>query len=63
MKYSPRFRLFPTTEQRELLERNVDVVRQLYNDRLKRFKEIPEDAGTLTQRVRMVRDELPKMKS
>lgn len=62
MKYSPRFRLFPNNKQCELLEWNVDVVRQLYNDRLKRFKEIPEDAGTLTQRVRMVRDELPEMK-
>jgi len=62
MKYSPRFRLFPTTEQRELLERNLDIVRQLYNDRLKRFKEIPNNAGTLTQRVRMARDELPDMK-
>jgi putative transposase len=62
MKYSPRFRLFPTTVHRELLEWNVDVVRQLYNDRLKRFKEIPEDTGTLMQRVRAVRDELPKMK-
>jgi len=62
MKYSPRYRLFPTDEQRELLEQNVDIVRQLYNDRLKRFKEIPESAGTLPQRVRMARDELPGMK-
>ena len=62
MKYSPRYRLFPTDEQRELLERNVDIVRQLYNDRLKRFKEIPTSAGTLPQRVRMTRDELTEMK-
>ncbi|NGM68458.1 IS200/IS605 family element transposase accessory protein TnpB [Natronolimnobius sp. AArcel1] len=62
MKYSPRFCLFPTTQQRKLLEENVDIVRQLYNDRLKRFKEIPENAGTLTQRVRMARDELPELK-
>ncbi len=62
MKYSPRYRLFPTNEQRELMGQNVDIVRQLYNDRLKRFKEIPESSGTLPQRVRMVRDELPGMK-
>ena len=62
MKYSPRFRLFPITQQRELLEENVDIVRQLYNDRLKRFKEIPDASGTLTERVRMARDELPDMK-
>ena len=62
MKYSPRFRLEPTDQQRELLGENVDIVRQLYNDRLKRFKETPEDAGTLTQRVRMARDELPSLK-
>jgi len=62
MKYSPRYRLCPTDEQRESLSRNVDIVRQLYNDRLKRFKEIPNGEGTLPQRVRMVRDELPGMK-
>jgi putative transposase len=63
MKYSPRFRLDPTDQQRELLEENVEPLRQLYNDRLKRFKEIPDDAGTLTQRVRIARDELPALMS
>lgn len=29
---------------------------------MKHFKEIPESAGTLTQRVRMARNELPEMK-
>lgn len=62
MKYSPRYQLFPEPSQEELLEQNVDIVRQLYNDRLKRFKEIPRDTGTLTQRVRMARDELTEMK-
>lgn len=62
MKYSPRYRLFPNDQQREQLEWTVDVVRQVYNDALKRFNEIPESAGTLNQRVRSVRDELPSMK-
>ena len=61
-KYSPRYRLTTTDEHDEKLSWTVDVVRQLYNDRLKRFKEIPEDDGTLRQRVLQVRDELPAMK-
>lgn len=63
MKYSPRYRLFPDTQQREQLEWTVDVVRQVYNDALGKYKEAPRDAGTLRQRVRSVRDELPSMKS
>ncbi|ELZ48811.1 IS1341-type transposase [Halorubrum coriense DSM 10284] len=63
MKYSPRYRLFPNTQQREQLEWTVDVVRQVYNDALGKYKEVPRDAGTLRQRVRSIRDELPSMKS
>lgn len=62
MKYSPRYQLFPDEQQREQLSWTVDTVRQVYNDALKRFNEIPEHAGTLRQRVREVRDELPSMK-
>ncbi|MCD2203318.1 hypothetical protein LPA46_08100 [Halobacterium sp. KA-6] len=46
-KYSPRYPLISTDEHDEKLSWTVDVVRQLYNDRLKRFNEIPEDQGTL----------------
>jgi putative transposase len=62
MMYSPRFRLFPTAEQREALDWTRDTVRQVYNHALNRFNNIPEDEGTLRQRVWMVRDELPAMK-
>jgi putative transposase len=62
MKYSPRYRLFPDEQQRDSLAWTVDVVRQVYNDALNRFNEIPESAGTLNQRVRAVRDGLPSMK-
>ncbi len=62
MKYSPRYRLFPTEQQREGLVWTVDVVRQLYNDALKRFNEIPESVGTVRQRVVQLRDGLPIMK-
>jgi putative transposase len=62
MKYSPRFRLFPTTEQREQLDWTRDIVRQTYNHGLYRFNQLPESAGTVKQRVRQIRDELPKLK-
>ncbi|WP_246988993.1 RNA-guided endonuclease InsQ/TnpB family protein [Halorientalis marina] len=62
MKYSPRYRLLPDEQQRERLAWTVDVVRQVYNDALNRFNDIPEDAGTVRQRVIQVRDELPSMK-
>ncbi|MEF8870420.1 MAG: transposase [Haloarculaceae archaeon] len=61
-KYSPRYALNTTERHDEKLSWTVDVVRQLYNDRLKRFKEIPEREGTLRQRVIKARDELPTMK-
>lgn len=61
-KYSPQYALITSEEHDEKLSWTVDVVRQLYNDRLNRFKEIPESEGTLTQRVRKARDELPAMK-
>lgn len=60
--YSPRFRLLPTTEQREALDWTRNVVRQTYNHGLREFNQIPEDAGTLRQRVWSVRDQLPAMK-
>jgi len=62
MKYSPRFRLLPTTEQREAMDWMRNTVRQLYNHALRDFNQIPEDAGTLRQRVWMVRDSLPTLK-
>ena len=37
-------------------------MRQVYNDALNRFNDVPESDGTLNQRVRSVRDELPSMK-
>jgi len=62
MKYSPRYQLFPDEQQQEQLNWTVDVVRQVYNDALNRFNDVPESDGTLNQRVRSVRDELPSMK-
>lgn len=47
MEYSPKYRLFPTTDQRERLDWTRDVVRQLYNHALYEFNTIPEDEGTL----------------
>ena len=62
MNYSPRFRLFPNTEQREAMDWQRNTVRQLYNHALNEFNQIPEDEGTLRQRVWMVRDTLPALK-
>jgi putative transposase len=62
MEYSPRYRLLPTTEQRENLDWTRDIVRQVYNHALHEFNKIPEDEGTLRQRVWHVRDELPSLK-
>jgi putative transposase len=39
-----------------------NTVRQLYNHALNEFNHIPDDAGTLRQRVWMVRDQLPALK-
>lgn len=60
--YSPRFRLLPNTEQREAMDWQRNTVRQTYNHALREFNQIPEDAGTLRQRVWMVRDKLPALK-
>jgi putative transposase len=62
MHYAYRFRLKPTTEQRELLDHHRDTCRQLYNHALREFNKIPESAGTLNQRVRQVRDQLTDLK-
>ncbi len=62
MEYSPKFRLFPSTAQRESLDWTRDIVRQLYNHALHEFNKIPEDEGTLRQRVWQVRDTLPQLK-
>ncbi|SEU11243.1 RNA-guided endonuclease TnpB family protein [Natrinema hispanicum] len=62
MIYSPRFRLLPTTEQREAMDWTRDIVRQTYNHALCEFNKIPNDAGTLRQRVWSIRDTLPTMK-
>ena len=60
--YSPRYRLFPNTEQREAMDWTRDTVRQTYNHALHEFNQIPDDSGTLRQRVWMVRDTLPELK-
>lgn len=62
MQYSPRYRLLPDAEQREALDWTRDTVRQVYNHALREFNQIPDDVGTLRQRVWMVRDTLPAMK-
>ena len=62
MMYSPRFRLLPTTMQREAMDWTRNTVRQVYNHGLREFNNIPDDAGTLRQRVWSVRDTLPAMK-
>ncbi|MBP1922856.1 transposase [Halorubrum alkaliphilum] len=62
MYYAYRFRLKPTTEQRELLDYHRDTCRQLYNHALREFNKIPESEGTLNQRVRQVRDQLTDLK-
>ena len=62
MHYTYRFRLKPTAEQRKLLDYHRDTCRQLYNHALSEFNEIPKSEGTLSQRVRQVRDQLPGLK-
>jgi len=62
MDYVLKFRLFPTTRQRERLDWVRDTVRQVYNHALHRFNRLPESAGTVRQRVLQVRDELPALK-
>ncbi|RLM72216.1 transposase [Halorubrum sp. Atlit-8R] len=62
MRYTYRFRLDPTPEQRELLDQHRDTCRQLYNHALNELEKIPESAGTLNQRVRQVRDQLTDLK-
>lgn len=62
MQYSPRYRLFPDAEQCEALHWTRDVVRQIYNHALHEFNQLPEDTGTVRQRVWMVRDRLPALK-
>jgi putative transposase len=62
MNYNYRYRLKPTEGQRETLDYHRDTCRQLYNHALYRFDQIPEDEGTVKQRVRKIRDELPDLK-
>ena len=62
MHYAYRFRLKPTTDQRALLDKTRDICRQLYNHALKEFNTIPESEGTLNQRVRQVRDQIPDLR-
>jgi len=62
MNYNYRYRLKPTESQRETLYYHRDTCRQLYNHALYRFNQIPEDEGTVEQRVRKIRDELPDLK-
>jgi putative transposase len=62
MNYNYRYRLKPTDSQRETLDYHSDTCRQLYNHALYRFNQIPESEGTVKQRVRKIRDELPDLK-
>ncbi len=62
MYYAYKYCLEPSDAQREELDRHRDVCRQLYNHALYRFDQIPESAGTLNQRVRSIRDEIPSLK-
>ena len=62
MHYTYRFRLKPTSQQRDLLDYHRDTCRQLYNHALNEFEQIPDSVGTLNQRVRQVRDQLPDLK-
>jgi putative transposase len=62
MHYACRYRLHPTESQRDVLNHHRDTCRQLYNHALGEFEEIPESMGTLNQRVRQVRDQLPDLK-
>lgn len=63
MNYNYRYRLEPSDAQRETLDTHRDICRQLYNHALYRFNQIPEDEGTVKQRVRTIRDELPDLKT
>ncbi|OYR45550.1 MULTISPECIES: RNA-guided endonuclease TnpB family protein [unclassified Halorubrum] len=62
MNYNYRYRLKPTERQRETLDYHRDTCRQLYNHALYRFNQTPEHEGTVKQRVRKIRDELPDLK-
>jgi putative transposase len=62
MNYNYRYRLNPTENQRETLDYHRDTCRQVYNHALYRFHQLPEDEGTVKQRVRKIRDELPDLK-
>jgi putative transposase len=62
MNYNYRYRLTPTESQRETLDDHRDTCRQLYNHALYRFNQIPESEGSVKQRVRTIRDELPDLK-
>jgi len=63
MNYNDRYRLKPTERQRETLDSHRDTCRQLYNHALYRFNQIPEDEGTVEQRVRKIRDEPSSLKT
>jgi putative transposase len=62
MYYAYKCRLKPSDSHREELDRHRDICRQLYNHALYHFNQIPEDTGTLNQRVRSIRDEIPSLK-
>ena len=62
MYYPYRYRLHPTESQRDTLDYHRDTCRQLYNHAVNEFEQIPESVGTLNQRVRQVRDQIPDLK-
>lgn len=63
MKYSPRYRLLPTTEQRKAMDWTRNTTRQLYNHALHEYNRIPEEEGTVRQRVWQIRDTIPELKT
>ncbi len=62
MNYNYRYHLESAEDQRESLDYHRDTCRLLYNHALHRCTQIPEDEGTVKQRVQKIRDELPDLK-
>ncbi|ERG89666.1 MAG: helix-turn-helix domain protein [halophilic archaeon J07HX5] len=62
MRYTYKYHLKPTENQRQQLDFYHDTCRQLYNYVLKEFNEIPNSAGTLPQRVKEIVTQIPDLK-
>lgn len=63
MYYNYKSRLKTSEAHCEALDRHRDICRQIYNHGLYRLNQIPETAGTVKQRIRQIRDELPDLKT